>query len=166
MSVCRSLCLSACLSVCRYVCLARLSVGRSVPSRGVGATSPDTKSEIYFSDELHIFLVMIGSRIQNRSVLWHLTLVACFDGFVGSFSSCAGRAPVTDFARAMWHITGHKGTSCSFARWFYFAVGAILPDGSIEHLQTQGLVEGSVCNAVITWELLYQWVEQFSVRSF
>ena len=45
-------------------------------------------------------------------------------------------------------------------------VGAILPDGSIEHLQTQGFVEGSVCNAVITWELLYQWVEQFSVRSF
>jgi hypothetical protein len=40
-----------------------------------------------------------------------------------------------------------------------------LPDGSIEHLQTQGLVECSACNAVVTWELLYECVEQFSVHS-
>ena len=91
--------------------------------------------------------------MQNRSVLWHLTLVAFVDGFVGSCSSCAGRAPVTDFACAMWHITGHKGTPCSVARWFYFVVGAILPAGSIEHLQTQGLVKSSHCNAVIAWDL-------------
>ena len=44
--------------------------------------------------------------------------------------------------------------------------GAILPDGSIEHLQTQGLVECSACSGVNTWELLYEWVEQLSVRSF
>ena len=95
-----------------------------------------------------MILVIIGSRIQNRSVLGHLTLVACFDGFVGSFSFHAGPAPFNDLARAMWHDTGQKGKSCIL--YTTSTVGAISPDGFIEHLQTQGLAVGSVHNAVIT----------------
>jgi hypothetical protein len=48
----------------------------------------------------------------------------------------------------MWHVAGQEGTSGSESTTSI--VGAMLPDGSIDDLQTQGLVEGSIYNTVIT----------------
>ncbi len=91
--------------------------------------------------------MVIGSWIQNISVLGLLTLVARCEGFVGSISFHAIPAAVNDLACSMWHVAGQEGTSGSESATS--TVGGMLPDGSIDYVRTQGLVEGSDYNTVL-----------------